>query len=682
MSKLKIFLADLTHTYKSITNPIMPYGVGLISSYAKKHLGDQIEIKLFKYPEKLYEALNNEKCDVLGCSTYVWNNSLSHWICKEAKLKNPEIITVLGGPNFTKNPNQKIEYFKNNDFIDIRVLLEGEIAFSNILKRILKCGIQNKDKIFSEKIEGSVFPSKNKLDLLEAHTARIQYLDEIPSPYTTGLMDEFFDGKLFPVIQTTRGCPFSCNFCVESAKYYSKIKSFQIQYALDELDYIANKISKTPTVTDLQIADSNYGMYKKDKQISEKILELQKKYNWPQGIHVSTGKHFSNVIETTEMLMDTFDFSMSVQSMNDEVLKEIGRKNISPDKYKVAGEMLRNKGRNTMSELIIPLPKETLKSYLDGIRELMDWKVSRIIVNTPMFLNGTIYADDRDYAKKFNYLSKFRLVSNQFGIYGGKKVFEYEEIGVSTNTMTFKDYLETRKISFLLEILYSSKFLREIEYFVEDYKLEYFDFFYFVYQEIKNAPDNIKSVLESLESDSVVECKETPEELIKYYSKKDNFQKICKGEEGVNVKYKHKALMLCNENIDNWLEFVTECLRKFLISKNIEVGKDFNDIKIFTKAKFNGILDSKKTHLKTNHVFNYDIIKWLNQKTRTARLSEFKNEKNNKVSFFYSKNQIRQRKNLFNEFGSQDAYALSNIIEIIYPPHNVHRKYDYESKII
>ena len=57
MSKLKIFLADLTHTYKSITNPIMPYGVGLISSYAKKHLGDQIEIKLFKYPEKLYESL-------------------------------------------------------------------------------------------------------------------------------------------------------------------------------------------------------------------------------------------------------------------------------------------------------------------------------------------------------------------------------------------------------------------------------------------------------------------------------------------------------------------------------------------------------------------------------------------------------------------------------------------------
>ena len=95
MKKLKIFLADLTHTYKSITNPIMPYGVGLIASYAKKIFADKIEIKIFKYPEKLFEALNKEHCDVLGCSTYVWNNNLSHWACKLAKSKNSKMISTL-----------------------------------------------------------------------------------------------------------------------------------------------------------------------------------------------------------------------------------------------------------------------------------------------------------------------------------------------------------------------------------------------------------------------------------------------------------------------------------------------------------------------------------------------------------------------------------------------------------
>ena len=35
----------------------------------------------------------------------------------------------------------------------------------------------------------------------------------IPSPYLSGRLDQFLDGKLMPVIQTNRGCPFSCTFC-------------------------------------------------------------------------------------------------------------------------------------------------------------------------------------------------------------------------------------------------------------------------------------------------------------------------------------------------------------------------------------------------------------------------------------------------------------------------------------
>ena len=133
MKKLNIFLADLTHTYKALANPFMPYGIGLIASYAKKMFGDAIEVKLFKYPEKLYEALNQEHCDILGCSTYVWNSNLAHWACRTAKRKNSNVITVLGGPDFAKDYDKKLEYFKKCDYVDIRILLEGEIAFSNLL---------------------------------------------------------------------------------------------------------------------------------------------------------------------------------------------------------------------------------------------------------------------------------------------------------------------------------------------------------------------------------------------------------------------------------------------------------------------------------------------------------------------------------------------------------------------
>ena len=43
---------------------------------------------------------------------------------------------------------------------------------------------------------------------------RHKMVDEIPSPWLTGIQDEFFDGKLAPMIETNRGCPFTCTFCV------------------------------------------------------------------------------------------------------------------------------------------------------------------------------------------------------------------------------------------------------------------------------------------------------------------------------------------------------------------------------------------------------------------------------------------------------------------------------------
>ena len=38
----------------------------------------------------------------------------------------------------------------------------------------------------------------------------------------TGVLDEFFDGKLAPLLETNRGCPFQCTFCVQGVRWYTK----------------------------------------------------------------------------------------------------------------------------------------------------------------------------------------------------------------------------------------------------------------------------------------------------------------------------------------------------------------------------------------------------------------------------------------------------------------------------
>ena len=136
--KLKIYLADLTYDTISITSDVFPLNIGLVASYCKKLFGEHVEIKLFKYIKKLEDAIEESPPDILGLSNYAWNHLLGYNIFKIALKKDPNILTIWGGPNFPLDlPSQK-KFLKIYSEVDAYIPLEGEIGFSNLIRRVIE----------------------------------------------------------------------------------------------------------------------------------------------------------------------------------------------------------------------------------------------------------------------------------------------------------------------------------------------------------------------------------------------------------------------------------------------------------------------------------------------------------------------------------------------------------------
>ena len=118
-------------------------------------------------------------------------------------------------------------------------------------------------------------------------------LSQIPSPYLSGRLDEFLDGKLLPITQTNRGCPFTCTFCTEGQSYWTKVKRKTREVVEGEVKYISSKMNSLHSSkrrTDLLIADSNFGMFSEDLDTCKVIAEEQDKNGYPKYINVATGK--------------------------------------------------------------------------------------------------------------------------------------------------------------------------------------------------------------------------------------------------------------------------------------------------------------------------------------------------------------------------------------------------------
>ena len=678
--KLKIYLCDLTYDTIILVSDTIPINIGFVGSYLLENYKDKIDIELFKYPNDAIQNLKDNPPDVIALSNYSWNSNLSEYVASIAKEINPNIIVIQGGTNFSHQTELQEAFLRQRPNTDFYTLLEGERSCSNIIGRILSTN-NNHENFFNEPIDGVVFiHPKTKKFMKGNYVDRIKDLDEVPSPYLTGLMDKFFDGHLTPFIETNRGCPFTCSFCHTGADYFHKLNKFSKQRVKDEINYIGERVGKLG-ISNLHMADVNFGMYPQDRLTCEYLKESKKKYGWPKQIMATTGKNSKDrVMEITNILGDMFSINMSMQSMDEQVLKNIKRANIKLDHMIDVNNHLIEEGRSTKAELIVGLPGESKETFISGLNNVLNSNCASVTIYTLMMLHGTEFKNP-SYRKEFGYEGKYRIVPLNFGEYNGNRIFDYEEVGVITKDMSFDDYLYLRVMALFVESLHNGKPFNEFFLYAKHYNIQPATFLKILNDNIKNASSGIQNLINEFIDETRNELWDSEDDLLEHYRNDKNYLKLKNGEVGGNLIYKYKSKNLV-ENSSAWLDFFEKELYKAILEKqnNIinldQIKSEIEEISKFCKLKLHGLLNPKIESSSVELSFKYDILKWIDNYDEKNNLSNYKFGYDEKLVFEYTNDQILVRDDVFKRYGTS-INALSKIVTRISNLQSQFRKVRY-----
>lgn len=379
---------------------------------------------------------------IVGFSTYIWNRSYNNVLARELKKANPNILILAGGPEY---PIEKPNFFKNYPYIDICAKLEGEKSFKQILEHFLS------DRDYKSIPGLLINDNGNTIDTGDA--VRIDDLDTIPSPYLTdvfkSLIEKHPEIRWNATLETNRGCPYACTFCDWGSLTYNKVKKFNLERVFHELEWIGKNKCDFVSLT-----DANFGIFpERDSLIADKLIQVQKEYDNPKAYTIAWAKNQKReVVEIVRKLIyeggSKMGLNLSVQSMDDDVLDIIKRKNLEMNKIQEVFELCEEFNIPLYTELILGLPGETLTSWKQNFYKLFKaGNHTGITVYQAQLLENA----EMNLLQRKLYRLEGRIVYDYLvGTYNEHELKEGIEVIVSTKDMPRDDMVEAQVFSWFM----------------------------------------------------------------------------------------------------------------------------------------------------------------------------------------------------------------------------------------
>lgn len=606
---VKISFADLTHMGQIVAANTFPLGSSMVASYAKKELGDEIDVEVFKYPDDFANYLDKGMPQFAGFSAFSWNIRLAHEYAKRIKAVSPKTITVFGGPNFPDSPKDQEAFLKRFPHIDCYLEFEGELSFVAFYRALKEVNFDWGRFRDERRLVQNIRYISHGQFVAAPLAPKIDDPNIVPSPHLNGILDKFYDGLLIPMIQSTRGCPYQCAFCWEGGSYFRKVKRFNQNRITQELHYIAERIGK---VTDLVIVDANFGIFPGDMETAREIHRIQQEHpnRWPRTILAATSKNNKErTIEIVELLKETLPPTGAVQSTDQKVLANIKRKNVPNEVLARMAQVTEEQGGQSEAEVILCLEGDNKKAHFQTIKDMLDSCFSFVRMYQFMMLPGTKSAS-QEHRDKYAFRTRFRVLPRCFGNYRFQKEHfpcaEIEEIVTGNNTMTHEEYLDCRALHLTVEIFHNDSIFLDLAQFLERQGIKRSEFIETIHGRMFTDAPEIHSLYEDFREEERKNTWESYDKLDAFVKQDGCIDKYIAGEYGTNELYKYRALAVF-QHLPALHDLVYGAAYSLLEERGCltdEARSYLSELKDFSLLRKLAPLDTEQT---TRRTYHYDF---------------------------------------------------------------------------